>query len=142
MKTHESENVKKVFALTWRCDGSKGIKWMIRGIRSDGFFYVDILFQADPERRKAATVEGQLKSEECKWMLELIAVISIRPHVQNPEPHFGALFQRRSPSNAGDVIRLFEYRLGEEVDSEPARAFVELIGLFEEHLRPFYVKID
>jgi hypothetical protein len=131
-----------MFALTWRCDGSEGIKWYLRGIRGDGSFYGEVWFHsADPKRRIATSVSGQLSSAECKRMAEVAAVICQQPPPAEPGPHFAALFERLSPTNAGDVRRLFEYRRGDEAQSEPARAFVELAGLVERHLAPFYPKI-
>jgi hypothetical protein len=130
------------FALTWRCDGSEGIKWYLRGIRDDGSFYGEIRFQtADPSRRIATSVDGRLSTAECQRMTELAAVIQQQPAPATPEPHFAALFERLSPTNAGDVRRLFEYRQGDEAWSEPARAFLELVGIIEQHLSPFVARI-
>src|SRR5437667_5884928 len=108
-----------MLALTWRCDGSEGIKWYLRGIRDDGSFYGEVRFQSpDPSRRIATSVTGQLSPAECKRMAELAAVIRQQPPPAEPGPHFAALFERLSPTNAGDVQRLFEYRRGDEAHSE------------------------
>jgi hypothetical protein len=131
-----------MFTLTWRCDGSEGIKWYLRGIRADGTFYGEILFQSpDEHRRKAAFVSGQLRPADCTRLADLVEVIRRQPPPEEPGPHFAALFERLSPTNAGDVRRLFEYRRGDEAHSGPARAFVELAGLVERYLSPFYAQI-
>jgi hypothetical protein len=131
-----------MFALTWRCDGSEGIKWYLRGIQDDGSFYGEVRFHsADQSRRIATSVSGQLSPAECKRMAELAVVIRQQPPPAEPGPHFAALFERLSPTNAGDVRRLFEYRRGDEAHSESARSFVELASLVERHLVPFYAKI-
>src|SRR5262245_60477925 len=131
-----------MFALTWRCDGSEGIKWYLRGLRADGSFYGEIRFLSeDARRRKAAWVSGQLSPPECARLAELAAVIRGQPPPAEPGPHFAALFERLSPANAGDVRRLFEYHLGDEAHSAPARAFLQLVALVECHLLPFYAKI-
>lgn len=128
-----------MFALTWRCDGSEGIVWYLRGIRADGSFYGEVRFQSSHEsRRRATSVTGQLSPRECERMAELAEVIRQQPAPAEPGPHFAALFERLSTTNAGDVRRLFEYHEGDEASSEPARAFVELVGIIEQHLLPFY----
>jgi hypothetical protein len=132
-----------MFALTWRCDGSEGIRWYLRGIRDDGSFYGEVRFQsADQSRCIATWVTGQLSPDECQRLAELAAIIQRQPPPGEPGPYFAALFERLSPTNAGDVRRMFEYHWGDEANSEPARAFVELAGLIERHLTPFYAKIS
>lgn len=131
-----------MFALAWRCDGSEGIKWYLRGIEAGGSFYGEVRFQSPHERSRRATgVTGQLSPPECGRMAELAAIIRQQPAPAEPGPHFAALFKRLSATNAGDVQRLFEYHQGDEAWSEPARAFVELVGMIDRHLSPFYAKI-
>jgi hypothetical protein len=131
-----------MFALTWRCDGSEGIKWFLRGIFADGSFYGEVRFQSvDQGRRKASTVFGQLSQAECEQMAELVAIIRQQPPPAEPSSHFAALFERLSATKAGEVRRLFEYHQGDEAFSEPARAFVELTSLIERHLAPFYAMV-
>jgi hypothetical protein len=131
-----------MLALMWRCDGSEGIKWYLRGILGGGSFYGEVWFQsADHSRRAATSVSGHLSPAECKRLADLVTVIRRQPPPAEPGPHFAALFERLSPTNAGEVRRLFEYHRGDEINSEPARAFVELAGLVERHLVPFYAKL-
>jgi hypothetical protein len=126
-----------MLALNWRCDGSDGIEWRLRGLDVDGAFYGEILCRARP---RAATVSGQLSPPEAERMAELVAVIRRQRPPAAPGPHFAALFDR-SQSTLADARRLFEYRLGDETQSEAARAFVELARLIERHLLPHYAKI-
>jgi hypothetical protein len=131
-----------MFAFTWRCDGSEGLKWYLRGIRADGSFYGEVQFQSDDAgRRKAVWVSGQLSPQECERVAELAAVIRRQKPPAEQAPHFAALFERLSPAEAGDVRRLFEYSRGDEVHSKAARAFVELAGLVERHVSPSYSTI-
>jgi hypothetical protein len=131
-----------MYALTWRCDGSEGIKWHLRGIRDDGSFYGEVRFvSAEPTRRMATLVSGQLSPAECTRLDELATLVRQQPPPVAPGPHFAALFERLSPTNAGDVKRLFEYKRGDEADSGPARAFIELASLLEKHLIPFYARL-
>jgi hypothetical protein len=124
-----------MFALTWRCDGSEGVKWYLRGIREDGSFYGEIRFQSEsPCRRWATFVAGLILPVERDRLAELLEVIRQVPPPAQPGRHFGALFERLSQSDAGQVQRLFEYRCGEEEHCPAARAFLELVGLFEPHL--------
>jgi hypothetical protein len=133
---------RAVFALTWCCDGSEGIKWTLRGIRDDGSFYGEIRFQSrDADRRRASFAHGRLSTAEVSRMTELIARIREATPPATPGPHFGAFFERLSAGNAGDIRRLFEYHRGDEAHSESARAFMELIELLERHLVPFYWRI-
>jgi hypothetical protein len=128
-----------MLALTWRQDGSEGIKWYIRGIHDDGRFYGEIRFQSpDQKRRKAAFVSGQLTAAECARLAALVGVIRHEPPLLEESPRFAALWERLSSSNAGEVRPLLWYRCGEESGSEASRAFLELAGLVERHLRPFY----
>lgn len=135
------EAVSTMFALTWRCDGSEGIKWYLRGIRDDGSFYGEVRFQSqDEHRRKAVSVSGQLAAAECDRMRELVRIIRQLPPPVEPGPHFAALFEW-GPRGLGDARRLFEYRWRDEDHSESARAFVEMAGLIERHLSSFYEQI-
>jgi hypothetical protein len=131
-----------MFALTWRCDGSEGVKWNLRGIREDGSFYGEIRFQSEEaSRRKATFVSGHLPLAELDRLTALIGIIRQAPPLDKPGQHFGALFERLSLSKAGDVRRLYEYQRGEEVHSLLAKAFIELVALLNQHLLPFYERI-
>lgn len=132
-----------VFALTWRCDGSEGIHWHILGIREDGRFYGDIRnYSSDPTLRRGTAVSGQLSHDECKRLIALVQIINNTPPPVEAGSHFAALFERLLPNqDVGVAQRLFEYHLGDEEWSESAQAFVELAGLVEKHLSPFYEKL-
>jgi hypothetical protein len=130
-----------MLALNWRCDGSAGIVWRLRGIDEDGRFYGEIRRESgDERRRKMATVSGRLSPAEAERVAQLVAVIRRQVAPASPSAHFAALFER-SRTNLSDARRLFEYHLGDEGHSEAARAFVELAGLVERHLSPQYAKV-
>ncbi len=130
-----------MLALTWRCDGTEGIKWFLRGIGESGDFYGEIRFvSADKARRKATTVSGRLSLPEVKRMAELVAIIKREPPPASAVLHFAALFERQGDSLTNAQL-LFEYRQGDEIHSESARSFMELAGLVEPHLSPFYAKV-
>ena len=131
-----------MFALTWRCDGSEGIKWFLRGIRIDGSFYGEIRYQSvDVARRKATCVNGSLTAPECLQFAKLVKTIRHAVPPVQPGPHFGALFEW-GPQGLSDPQRLYEYRIGDETHSASARAFVTLVGLLKPSMRSFYPKID
>ena len=74
-----------MYALTWRCDGSEGIKWFLRGIGDDGSFYGEIRFQSPHAgRRKASTVAGRLSAAEATLLGELIRRIRVRLRRRRP----------------------------------------------------------
>jgi hypothetical protein len=130
-----------MLALTWRCDGSEGIKWFLRGINETGDFYGEIQFVSiDKARRKAATVSGRLSLPEARRMAELVAVVKGEPPPASAGSYFAALFERQRDSLA-NARRLFEYRQGDEIHSESARSLMELVSLVEQHLSPFYARI-
>ena len=138
----EARGRSSMFALTWRCDGSEGVKWNLRGIREDGSFYGEIRFQSEvASRRKAIFVSGRLPLAEQDRLTALIGILRQAPRLDKPGRHFGALFERLSPNKAGDVRRLYEYQRGEEVHSLLAKAFVELVALFNQQLSPFNERI-
>ncbi len=131
-----------MFAHTWRCDGSEGITWNLFGIQADGLFYGEIRYRSnDPARRKARLASGQLSPAECERTAELLAVIRQLPPPVEPGPHFAALFEWFPAATGRDVRRLFEYHRDDELHSPQARAFLELAGLIERHLAPFYADI-
>jgi hypothetical protein len=131
-----------MFALSWRCDGSEGIKWYIRGIREDGSFYGEVRFQSElSQRRWSASVSGQLSPAERERLVELLKLIREAPPPEELGSHFGALFERWPSANAGAVRRLFEYHRGDEESSLHAQAFVELVGLFEQHWQQSRTKV-
>jgi len=132
-----------MYALTWRCDGSEGIKWCIRGIRDDGSFYGEVRFQSEqPQRRWATSVSGQLSPAKRERLAELLKVIRVVPPPDEPGSHFGALFERLFPANVGAVRRLFEYRRGDEEVSLPAQAFIDVVRLFERHWQQARTQIE
>lgn len=131
-----------MLSILWRRDGSEGIAWNIRGVRDRGEFYGEIRFQStDQCKRKGTFVSGQLTPPECERMTELVEIIRRVPPPIDPAPCFAVMFERLSSINAGNVALLFEYRLGDECQSESARSFVELAGLLERHLSLAYSKI-
>jgi hypothetical protein len=128
-----------MLAFIWRQDGSEGIAWYLRSIGDDGKFYGEVRFQSEDEKRcKAVFVAGQLTPAECARVAALVGVIRQETPPREPPPRFAALGERLAPSNAGDVRPLLWYRHGDEAGAEAARAFLELAGLVERHLRPFY----
>jgi hypothetical protein len=114
----------------------EGVAWTLRGIREDGSFYGELLVRSrDAAERWGACVDGQLSPAEVARLSELVAVIRRQPPPEEAGPSLGVLFERLSPTNAGQVRRLFEYRVGDEASSEEARAFLQLVEL----LRPYVV---
>jgi hypothetical protein len=122
--------------------GSEGIAWCLRGIRNDGTFYGEIRFQSGEEKRcKATFVSGRLTPAECERIAALVGIIRQEPPPAEPPPRFAAFWEWLSPTDACDVRPLVWYRHSDEATSEAARAFLELAGLVERHLRPFYRNI-
>jgi hypothetical protein len=136
----ESQAGEAMYALTWRCDGSEGIKWFLRGLLEDGSFYGEIRFQSPvAERRRASWVSGRMSPTEAAAMAALIGRIRRAAPPSGAGPRFAAFFER--VPGASDARRLFEYHRGDEDHSDPALAFVELVGLLERHLEPFARRI-
>lgn len=113
------------FALLWRRDGSEGLKWFIRSIRSDGSFYGEVLHM---ERHRGAWVEGTLSSEDSVRCLEILETFATR----QPLPA-GACFAllARWFESVGSAEVVFKYELGDEAISSDANAFLELKNLLD-----------
>ncbi|HEY1191184.1 MAG TPA: hypothetical protein VGE74_26350 [Gemmata sp.] len=127
-----------MLALYWRCDGSDGIIWRLRGIDSGGAFYGEAYYNSDNDSNQVAFVSGRLAPAEAEQMAELVAIVRRAPPAP-PGPCFATLFERPPTTLAGARV-LYEYRLGDEARSEAARAFVELASLIERHLDPQYAR--
>ena len=131
--------MRPILTILWRRDGSEGIAWHIRGLREDGFFYGEIRFQSTDENKCIGIfIEGQLAPAECQQMAELMDVIRRSPTLSQPNSCFAVMYERLSPTDVVNVLLWLEYRQVDEHQSESAKAFIELAGLLERHLKPLY----
>jgi hypothetical protein len=131
-----------MYAILWRQDGSEGYAWYIRGIRGNGSFYGEVRYQsADESRCLAVGVAGGLTPRDRARLGELIEVIRRAPPRPSQRGHFALLLERLDPADFGKIGLQFTYRLGDEAESAPARAFLEVVGLVEPYLAPFYARL-
>ena len=130
-----------MLVVLWRQDGSEGFAWYVRGIREDGSFYGEVRHQSPRAARStSADVSGRLTPEQCARVRELVGIIRQASPRRLPT-RFAALVERLDPADFGKIGLQFEYRLGDEAASPPARAFLELARILEQHLSPHYARL-
>jgi hypothetical protein len=130
--------------VQWRLDGSEGVHWHLRGLSADGAFYGEVRFQSAVESRCYATLaSGRLSPPECERVIELVQIILRQPLNSERGPRFGALVEKLYIADTGKNTRLlYEYKLGDEANSESARAFLEFAGIIERHLSSYIAKVS
>lgn len=131
-------SVEQVYVLRYRCDGTTGFRWTLRGQRADGSFYGEMqLHPSGSAPAVACCVQGQIPSDRLDEFRTHLQVIDCDCGAQLMQPHFAVMFLRKTGATGPEFVRLLNYRRGDELHCARAAAVVQMIKLVQQQLRPF-----
>lgn len=131
-----------VYVLRYRCDGSAGFRWTLRGLKPDGSFHGTLqLYQSQSECVAGCSMQGRIPQDRIDLLQKLLQTIDCRPAARQqallPEPHFATIFRRQTGSTGKASVRLLNYQPNDELRCPRAAAFVQLCQLIDQQLPPF-----
>jgi hypothetical protein len=127
------------YTLSWRCDKSPGIHWMLTWLTPDGEFLADFgVASPDPMKRIATSVRDRVAATRWRDCREILRELESAKDL----PRGDAFAVLSKVTGDAERERLFRYRVGDEKRSERAALFLQLVDAIEDRLARHYRRLD